>query len=210
MKTFILVRHGESEANVSKTFAGQLDVPLTETGYEQARRMAQYLDKYHIDKIYASPLRRAYDTAAAIAARQNCAIETDDALMEINSGEWQGLSYAEIAQRYLQTYQLWRTDIGNAAPEGGETCAELYARVTAFFEKLLQQKKGTFCLACHATPIRMIESYIRGNSAIMAKKIQWVPNASVSVYEYDGAFHEVERGSCGYLAELVTTLPETI
>ena len=210
MKTIIMVRHGQSESNVKKTFTGQLDAPLTEAGREQARRMARYLDKYKVDKVYASSLERAVETAQAIADRQNCPMETCDELMEINSGLWQGLTFTEIAEKYPQTYKVWRTGIGKAAPEGGETCKQLYDRVTAFFKKVLEESEETICLVCHATPIRMMESFILAGSADGAQEISWVPNASVTVYEYDGKFTEIERGTCDFLGELCTSLPKSI
>ena len=210
MKTIIMVRHGQSESNVKKTFTGQLNAPLTEAGREQARRMAQYLDKYRIDKIYVSSLERAVETAQPIALRQNCPVEKRDELMEINSGLWQGLTFTEIAEKYPQTYEVWRSDIGKATPDGGETCEELYSRVTAFFKKVLEEPEETICLVCHATPIRMMESYIRCGSAAGAQEISWVPNASVTVYTYGGKFTEVERGTCDFLGELCTNLPKTI
>ncbi len=210
MKRIIMVRHGQSESNVKKTFTGQLDAQLTEDGREQARRMARYLDQYQIDKIYASSLQRAVETAQAIALRQNCPMEKRDELMEINSGLWQGLTFEEIAEKYPQTYGVWRTDIGKATPEGGETCEELYNRVTAFFKKVLEIPEETICLVCHAIPIRMMESYIHCGSVDGAQKISWVPNASVTVYEYDGAFREAERGTCDFLGELCSNLPKNI
>lgn len=210
MKRFIMVRHGQSETNVKKVFTGQLNAPLTPAGREQARLMAKYLDKYRVDKIYVSSLQRAVDTAVAIALRQNCPMEKTDALKEINSGFWQGLSFEEIAEKYPRTYEVWRTDMGNAAPEGGETCKEMYDRVTAFFEKVLSEPEECVCFVCHAIPIRMLESHFRGGSVVVAKDISWVPNASVTVYEYDGAFREVERGTCDFLGELRSDLPKNI
>ena len=210
MKTIIMVRHGQSESNVRKTFTGQLNAPLTEAGREQALRMAQYLDKYRIDKIYVSSLERAVETAQPIALRQNCPVEKRDELMEINSGLWQGLTFTEIAEKYPQTYEAWRENIGLATPDGGETCKQLYDRVTAFFKKVLEAPEETICLVCHATPIRMLESYIRCGSAAGAQEISWVPNASVTVYTYDGKFTEVERGTCDFLGELCTNLPKNI
>lgn len=210
MKRIIMVRHGQSESNVRKTFTGQLDAPLTDVGREQARRMAQYLDQYRIDKIYASSLDRAVETAQAIADRQNCPLEKCDAIREIYSGKWQGLTFTEIAEKYPQTYEIWRTDIGKATPEGGETCEELYTRVTAFFKRVLEMPEETVCLVCHAIPIRMMESCIRCGSVAGAQEIGWVPNASVTVYEYDGSFREVERGTCDFLGDLCSNLPKTI
>ena len=210
MKTVIMVRHGQSETNVRKVFTGQIDAPLTDLGREQARRMAGYLDKYKVDKIYASALERAVETAQAIAQRQNCPMETCEELMEINSGLWQGLTFTEIAEKYPQTYEVWRENIGLATPDGGETCKQLYDRVTAFFKKVLEEPEETICLVCHATPIRMMESFILTGSADGAQEISWVPNASVTVYAYDGRFTEIERGTCDFLGELCTNLPKTI
>lgn len=210
MKTIIMVRHGQSESNVRKTFTGQLDAPLTRIGQQQARLMAEYLDKYHVDKIYASSLQRAVDTACEIAQRQNCPVEKCDAIKEIYSGCWQGLTFDQIAEKYPQTYQVWRTDIGNATPDGGETCRMMYDRVTGFFKKVLTEPEETVCLVCHAIPIRMMESYIKAGCVEAAQEIPWVPNASVTVYQYDGTFHEVERGTCDFLGELHTNLPKNI
>lgn len=210
MKTIIMVRHGESETNVRKVFTGQLDAPLTHAGRDQAQRMALYLDKYKVEKIYVSPLQRAVDTADAIVNRQNCVVEKCDALKEINSGLWQGLSFTEIAEKYPDTYRGWKENIGLAMPDSGETCQQLYDRVTEFLEKVLNAPEGIICLVCHATPIRMMESYILCGGVVGAQEISWVPNASVTVYEYDGQFRAVERGICDFLGELCTNLPKTI
>lgn len=210
MKRIIMVRHGQSETNLRKAFTGQLNAPLTEVGREQARRMARYLDTYKVDKIYASTLQRAVDTARAIAHRQQCPMEMRDALMEINAGLWQGHTFTEVAQMYPQSYQAWRLDMGNAAPEEGETCVQVYNRVTAFFQELLRSPEETVCLVTHAIPIRMMESYIRAGNVAAAQEIHWVPNASVTVYEYDGAFRAVERGTDTFLGDLSTNLPKTI
>ena len=210
MKTFILVRHGESETNLRKAFTGQINAPLTDLGRQQAKLMAEYVDKYHIDKIYVSTLQRAVDTAGAIAQMQNCPVEKCDAIMEINSGSWQGLPFDEIAEKFPETYRVWRADIGSAVTTDGESCQQLYDRVTGFFKKVLTEPEETVCLVCHATPIRMIESYIKTGCVKAAQEISWVPNASVTVYQYDGAFHEVERGTCDYLGDLLTNLPRSI
>ena len=210
MKRIIMVRHGQSETNVTKAFTGQLNAALTDAGREQARRMAVYLDQYKVDKIYVSPLQRAVDTAEAIALRQGCEMERESRLMEINSGLWQGLTFTEIAEKYPETYEVWKSNMGNAAPDGGETCRQLYGRVVEFFEEVLKMPQQTICLVCHATPIRMMESYIHAGSVEGAQEISWVPNASVTVYDFDGSFHRVERGSCDFLGELLSNLPRNI
>ncbi len=210
MKTIIMVRHGESQTNLEEVFTGQLDAPLTERGRAQAERMAEYLDRYTVDKIYVSSLQRAVQTAQAIGARQNCPIQQVEALWEMNAGAWQGLTFEKIAELYPASYQNWKQNIVAAAPEGGETCVEVYNRVTAFFKEILCSAEETICLVTHAIPIRMIQSYIKAGSVSIAQQISWVPNASVTVYQYDGAFREVVRGHCDYLADLQTNLPKSI
>lgn len=207
MKTIILIRHGESETNIRKVFTGQLNADLTPAGREQARLMAEYLDKYRVEKLYVSSLQRAVDTAAPILLRQNCSMEKRDELMEINSGLWQGLTFVQIAEKFPNTHLAWKTDIDGATPDGGETVRQLYDRVTAFLEAILDTPEETICFVCHATPIRMLESYILGKPA---QEIPWVPNASVTVYTYDGAFHTVERGTCDFLGNLSSNLPKNI
>ncbi len=211
LKTIILVRHGESESNIEKRFTGQLDSPLTMTGNEQARLTAKYLDKYKIDKIYSSPLVRAYNTGDAISKRQNCPIKKCSDLAEINGGAWQGLTFDEISEKYPDTYKLWRTNLSFAHPDGGESVCDIYTRViNKFQEILLNENEKTVCIAAHALPIRMIESFIKSKTIECVNEIGWVPNASVCAYTFDGEFTVIERGVCDYLGEMVTNLPKNI
>ena len=208
MKTIILIRHGESETNLKKVFTGQLDAPLTPNGKKQAALMAEYVSRYSIDKIYVSPLQRAVDTAQAVMTYQNCPMERCDAFQEMYAGQWQGKTFDEIAREYPESYEVWRNNIGLAAPEGGESCEEMYRRVADAFAELLQRtSERVICIVCHAIPIRMMESYMRKQSP---QDISWVPNASVTVYGYDGDFREIERGACAYLGENQTNLPKNI
>lgn len=211
MKTILLVRHGESETNLTKCFAGQLNTPLTPKGHLQAEAMAEYLDRYAIDRIYASSLQRALDTAQAIVQRQNCPLVRCDAFREINAGIWQGMTYSEIARIYPDSYQVWRENIALAWPEGGESCRQLYDRVIRLFTQLAETDgEETICIVAHATPIRMIESYIAAGSADLAQSLSWVPNASTTVYRYDGAYHKVLWGENAYLGDMATNLPKSI
>lgn len=208
VKTIILIRHGESETNLKKVFTGQLDTPLTPNGKKQAVLMATFLDRYRVERVYVSPLQRAMDTAREIVKRQACPMEICNAFQEMNAGKWQGKTFDEIAEKYPESYAVWRENIGQAAPEGGETCAQLYQRVTAAFDNILQSTaEKTVCIVCHAIPIRMMESHIRQQSP---QDIAWVPNASVTVYEYDGAFRCAVRGCSDYLEGLQTNLPKSI
>lgn len=211
LKTVILVRHGQSTTNLEKVFTGQVDAALTSVGIEQAERMARYVAQYPVEKVYASSLQRAVDTAATICRSLDCPMETSDNLREIYAGYWEGISFEEIAERYPDSYAIWRQDFGNANPDGGESCKELYDRVVKTFRHIVENTtEKVVCIVSHAIPIRMIQCYITCGNVEDAAKMPWVPNASVTVYDYDGAYHLQKQGVSDFLGQMQTNLPKTI
>lgn len=211
LKTIILVRHGQSETNVAKVFTGQLNASLTPIGLEQAERMARYVAQYPVEKVYASSLHRAVETAAPICRMFNCPMETSNDLREILAGAWEGISFEEIAERYPDEYAIWRQDFGKARPNGGESCKELYQRVVRIFRHIVENTpEKVICIVSHAIPIRMMQCYITYGSVDAADKMPWVPNASVTVYTYDGDYHLQKQGVSDFLGEMQSNLPKTI
>src|SRR5438045_9298517 len=103
---FIMVRHGQTEWNVSDRFRGRADIELNATGEDQARRAAAALADDPIDFVYASPLKRTMRTAALLAGTR-AAVIPDPALMDIDYGDWQGWTKDEAAQRAQELYQSW-------------------------------------------------------------------------------------------------------
>ena len=121
------------------------------------------------------------------------------------------MTFDDIETLYPENYSDWKSNIGIGKPDGGESCAELYNRVVSkFYDIINHSEYNTICIVTHATPIRMMESYMFGNSVDYAKDIAWVPNASISIYQYDGNFHTLKRGFCDYLGDKVTNLPKNI
>ena len=115
MTTILLIRHGESEANRLGFFAGQTDVALEEKGLEQAKITADFIARtYQVDAVYASDLRRAYDTGLATAQLVGQEVRKEPRMREIYAGQWQGLAFDQIVARYAQDYNLWLHDIGNS------------------------------------------------------------------------------------------------
>lgn len=106
MTTCLLIRHGQSQANVDGVLAGHLDSPLTEDGLLQARRMAAGLHPVPIARIITSPLRRCRATADELVAEQPDpgAVVVDDRVAEVRYGAWTGRSLDELAKE-----ELWRT-----------------------------------------------------------------------------------------------------
>ena len=97
----LIIRHGESEADILNVHEGRADFNLTDKGHIQAQAMADYVSKnYSIDKLYASPLKRAVQTAAHLSEATGIPIITDDHLMEFNNGLIAGLSWEEADAMY--------------------------------------------------------------------------------------------------------------
>jgi alpha-ribazole phosphatase len=133
MTTLLLIRHGQTDWNLEGRYTGQSDVPLNETGREQARELAALLVAEQVppDVIYASDLERARETAEIIAGRFGLPVQTDGRLREVNQGEWEGMYFPDIVARYAQEFAEREADPLNVAPPGGETVGQVQARVQA-------------------------------------------------------------------------------
>lgn len=212
MTRLIFVRHGESQANQLRLFAGSSNFALTERGLAQAQATAQELKKYKIDAVYASDLQRAYHTGLAIAQSQPCPIYTNSALREISAGLWESCSFDAIAKDYPQMHAIWTQNIGAAELPQGESAAQLYDRVkTAVMDIIQQNPQKTVCLATHATPIRAMEAVWNSLSHEHMQEFPWVSNASFSIVDYDrGSWNVIVRGYNEHLGFLNTALPKNI
>ena len=212
MTTLIVVRHGQSESNLSRIFAGQTETALTALGRAQAEETARFLDGAAIDKIYASDLSRAMNTARATAKRHGLDIIPRASLREINAGFWEGKAYLELIEQYPE-YAKWRSDVINAHPEGGESVRALAARVYAEIDRIVAENRGkTVAVFTHATPVRMLAYRWFGYSLDEKAEIPFCSNASVSIAEYQesGEFHRlVHYGYDKHLTN-VTEVPKGI
>ena len=99
MTTILLARHGETQWNRDGRYQGHADPPLNDLGRTQAAALAESLEDEALDAVFASDLRRAYETAEIVGARLGLPVEDDAGLREIAVGSWQGLTRAEIDGR---------------------------------------------------------------------------------------------------------------
>jgi len=106
----ILVRHGETKWNHENRVVGHTGMALNNNGRKQAGRLAQALKDEEVSCIYSSPLRRARETAAAIARAQGLHVVNVDALKEVDAGELEGLTFDEVVERYGDFLQEWIKD----------------------------------------------------------------------------------------------------
>jgi alpha-ribazole phosphatase len=153
----ILVRHGETDWNAQRRFQGQTDVLLNAVGQRQARALGRRLAGVAPDALYASDLRRAWDTAQAIAAAGGLAVQPEPRLREIDFGAWEGLTYAQIVQRYPEAVAAWQADPSGVAPPQGEALGDLVARVRAALDALIQRHpEETALLVAHGGVLQVL------------------------------------------------------
>jgi probable phosphoglycerate mutase len=136
------VRHGETAWNVDTRIQGQLDIGLNERGRWQAQRLAAALAGEPIDAVYASDLERAQQTAQAVASAAGLQVRPDAALRERGFGEFEGLTFAEIKQRFPDDARRWRQRDVGFGPLGGETLASFYQRAVAGVAAIAARHRG--------------------------------------------------------------------
>lgn len=129
-RKIVFWRHGQTSWNLERRFQGATDIPLTETGVEQAERAARLLAALDPTAIVSSPLRRAADTAKALADVTGLTVAFDPDLTERGGGVWEGLTNQEIRTRYPEEYLTWQ-------PPGGETADQVAKRFKAAVERAL-------------------------------------------------------------------------
>jgi glucosyl-3-phosphoglycerate phosphatase len=135
VRRLILLRHGQTEWNAADRMQGQYDTELSELGRRQAKVAARELGGSDAIALLSSDLRRAYDTAGALAEYSGLDIVPDPRLRETLLGEWQGLTHVEVDARWPGARQRWRLDV-NFTPPGGESKAEVGARALPVVREL--------------------------------------------------------------------------
>jgi 2,3-bisphosphoglycerate-dependent phosphoglycerate mutase len=124
----VVVRHGETAWNVEQRVQGQLDIPLNETGRQQAEKLADALAGEGLAAVYSSDLVRAAETAAAVARRAGLEVVHLAALRERGFGRLEGSTWREIETRWPEQALRWRRRDPDFGPGGGEVLAAFYAR----------------------------------------------------------------------------------
>ena len=152
----LLLRHGQTPMSVQKRYAGRSDIPLTDTGVQQAAAAAKRLASFGIDAIVTSPLARATRTAEEVAAVTGAPVVTDEGFRETDFGVWDGLTFAEVRERWPAEMTAWLADPAAAPPEG-ESFADVGRRVTGALDRVLARYEGrTVLIVSHVTPIKTL------------------------------------------------------
>jgi alpha-ribazole phosphatase len=177
MTELILIRHGETDWNVQGRYSGQSDVPLNERGRAQARRIVEALQGEALAAVYSSDLARSAETARLLAQATRAPLHLDRRLREIDQGEWEGLHFDEVRERFREAWrERQRRPLEVAAP-GGETVGQLRSRVLQVLQDILtRHPSGTVAVVSHGLALAILRVHLQG-AAIEAVWDQIPPNA---------------------------------
>lgn len=179
--TILLVRHGQTESNITGFFMGWSNEDLNEIGYTQARRLSSRLAGWPVASFYTSPLKRTYNTATIIAAPHKLELKVLDDLLEIQQGDWQGLHIDEISQRWPELWQQSRIDPSEVTLPNGESFQQVTERAVRTFEMIVANNQNKHVvIVTHDIVIRVLVAHTLGTSNSIYRRLE-INNASLSI-----------------------------
>jgi broad specificity phosphatase PhoE len=193
MTTIYLARHGESDWNVERRWQGHADRPLTDRGRGQAQNLAARLAGVDLDAVYSSDLRRAWETADAVASAKGLDVIRLPELREVDVGSWSGLTRDECEARFPEAFARWRA--GGSGWDDGESYEEMGERIVEAIGRLAAEHQGgAILVVSHGGPIRAVHAHALGVDIATHRRTGPVePNARLSaVAVEDGRFARVE------------------
>jgi probable phosphoglycerate mutase len=162
MTEIILIRHGQTAWNANEIFRGRIDIELDDNGKEQAAKLGEYLSQRHIKAVYSSPLRRAVQTAGAITRHHQIDIHMAPGLIDIDFGEWQGLSLDTVRQSYPALFPKWVDEPHRMTIPGGDSLDNVRLRSMQVVEKAIAVHEGTVVLVSHRVVLKVLVCTLLG------------------------------------------------
>ena len=191
---WFFLRHGQINSNLNKVYSGRSDEPLNTRGIEQAYQAAELIKSKSIDRVVSSPLARAGQTATIVAAANGLKVSFDQAFNEMVFGPWEGLSEAQVKQRYPLEWTLWNSQPHRLQLHGRETLQQLQTRVIAGMRHIEAEGKGkNILVVSHVAVIRVVALYAQGRPLSEYKTIDVDNCQLLSVKISDEALYESRR-----------------
>lgn len=193
MIKLILVRHGTTICNEGGALSGLTDSILSERGKLQASKLADYLKDKNIDKIYTTPFSRTKETVDRLAKIKTIQIEERCQLNEINFGDFEGLPFKSIEERYPEEVKKMINEGFKYKYPNGESLEDTFMRVKSELKKIIRDNENSTVLICsHGGTIRNIISYLLCDDY----KYHWnfrVDNGSITEIEVENNFAVINK-----------------
>ena len=202
MARIYLIRHGETMWNREKRLQGHIDIGLNERGFWQAERLGEHLANQPITAVISSDLNRAADTAKAVAKHHGLELQYDERLRERHYGLMQGLSHAEVAEKYPRNHLAWKNREVDFCPESGESLKQFYERVVNSAQDWAKRYEGQhIALVAHGGVLDCLNRLATGKSLEQARDFE-ILNASLNTLEFkEGQFNLIEWGNVSFLRD---------
>lgn len=209
MKTIIyLTRHGQTLWNIEKRLQGRGNSPLTEEGIERAKELRDRIKNIHIDIIYSSPIERALNTANIIKGDKDIEVVTDDGLMEMCFGDYEG----RITDEIMKENPSWNIDLimkgdTKLSAPNGENLAEVRDRVSKAMDRIIEENKGkTILIVAHGITLKALMYYFKDeevNCEVMGQatltKIKTIENNDFNIeFKNDNSHFTVKEQKLGW------------
>lgn len=187
MKVY-LIRHGETEENLKKTYYGDMDCGITDVGIKQAQKLNGVLKNIKFDKVFCSEKLRAKQTLQEIYHGE---YEIDKRINERNFGIFEGKTYKEIQLTNNKEYDEWINDWKSYPIDGGESFAQFYLRVKNFMEELKSQSYEYVLISTHGGVMGAIYTYIMDENLDLYWKFS-TRNGDLSIINCDDGYFYID------------------
>lgn len=156
-----LIRHGQSLNNMGHVIAGRRDVPLSDFGKQQCENLKKLLDKVDFDQVYCSSLTRAKESAEIIFSGREIVPKICENVMEIDFGDWQGLTFAQVEEQFPDEFAIWSKDWTKFSVPNGEKFEDAKKRCQDFFDMLkAKHAEDNVAVVAHQGILRLLLSLI--------------------------------------------------
>ncbi len=164
MTQIVLVRHGQTAWNKIERFRGRADIPLDDTGLAQAKATGRRVaEEFRPAGVYSSPLQRALSTAQAVAEPLGQEVRIVERLVDMDFGQWQGLSPLEVKERWPEAARAWLKSPDTISFPGGESLEIVRGRATSALHQLIRRHEGqTIAVVAHTVVNRVLLCHVLG------------------------------------------------
>jgi broad specificity phosphatase PhoE len=202
MAKLILARHGETMWNVEKVFRGRADVGLDDVGIKQAELLGKYLSNWELEAIYASPIRRALETANIVARYQKVSVRIAEGLTDFDFGEWQSLSEQQVRRLYPDLFNEWHNNPDKVRMSGGESLEDVRRRAVEVVNDIVSRHQGNVLLVSHRVVIKVLICCLLGLDNSHFRNINQ-DVGGITIFDYvDGRFVLTRHNDTSHLRDL--------